>query len=269
MNLITLCNSINMPEEVTKDIIKMKDNLDYTSLKPASELLLYRPTWQEGLALAKNILGQDDKGFKMLTFQLAIGVDTYKRYEERGISEEIFINTFKCFSRFVREHMVSYKTYGFDREWWTPRQLSMEEFRLGELEFEFVNWKEERVVSVHIPSDAILTKEYCLKAYSQANEFFLKYYPELAYRYFICDSWMLSPGLKEVLSPESRILQFQQDYTIEEWNKENQAYKRWVFKNDNLSMEEVPEDTSLQRNIKKFVLDGGLIGSAFGYMKKE
>lgn len=246
MNLITLCNGINLPEEVSKDIIKINDNLDYTLLKTVSDKLLYRPTWQEGLAEAKNILGKDKNGLKMLTLQLSIGLDTYKRYEERGIREEIFIDTFKCFSRFVREHMISFKSYGFDREWWTPRQLSMEEFRLGELEFEVEKWKEETVISVHIPSDAKIAKENCLKSYNHANEFFLKYYPDIEYRYFICDSWMLSPGLKEVLPSDSRILQFQQEFMIEAWNKETLSYMRWVFKNDNLSIEEMPEDTSLQ-----------------------
>jgi hypothetical protein len=231
-------------------------------------MLLYRPSWKEGLEEVKNILETDPNGLKMLTFQLATVLDTYKRYEEKGISLNIFYDTFKCFSRFVREYMVSFKTYGFDREWWTPRQISMEEFRLGELEFELEKWKEEVVISVHIPSDAKISKENCLESYNQAKKFFSEYYPELEYKYFICDSWMLSPALKEILSPESRILQFQMDYTIEEWNKEAPSYKQWVFKNVNISIEDMPEDTSLQRNIKGYVRNGGLIGSAMGYMEK-
>lgn len=268
MNLNEMCNGINMPEEVTKEVIKLHDELDYAALKSASEKLYSRPRWQEGLEELKSTLGKDEKGLKILTLMLAMGLHTYNRYEEKNISQKIFFDTFKCFSRFVREHMASFKTYGFDREWWTPRQISMEEFRLGELEFEVENWKGETVISVHIPSDAKITRENCLESYHQAKEFFSGHYPELEYKYFICDSWMLSPGLKEVLPPESRILQFQQDYTIEEWNKDDSSYMGWVFKNTKLTFEEMPEETSLQRNIKRFIKGGGLIGSAFGYIKK-
>jgi hypothetical protein len=269
MNLKELCIGINMPEEVTTELITINDKLDYEALKLATEKLYSRPIWQEGLEEIKIALGEDEKGLKMLTLMLIMGLETYNRYEEKGISQKIFFNTFKCFSRFVGEHLVSFNTYGFDREWWTPRQISMEEFRLGELEFEVESWKGDVVISVHIPSDAKITKENCLESYHQAKAFFAKYYPELRYEYFICDSWMLSPGLKEVLSTDSRILSFQQDYTIEEWNKEDPSYMEWVFKNTKLSFEEMPEETSLQRNIKSYIKSGGLIGSAFGYIKKE
>lgn len=268
MNLEKLCIGINMPEEITETLLRIYKEQDYTLLKPACDKLYDRATWDEALEELKAALGEDKNGLKMLTLFLVTGLDTYKFYEEKGISEKIFFHTFQCFSRFVREHLVSHHTYGFDREWWTPRQIAMEEFRLGELEFELEHWKEERVISVHIPSDAKITRENCLNSYKQALEFLAKYYPDIKYRYFICDSWMLSPGLKEVLIPESRILQFQVDYTIEEWNKEDTSYMEWVFKNCNLPFDELPEETSLQRNIKRFIREGGFIGSAFGYIEK-
>lgn len=264
-----LCDGINMPEEVTEKVLRLEKELNYTVLKPAIEKLYSRPAWKEGLEELRTALGEDREGFKILTCMLITGLDTYKNYLEKGINEKNFYDTFGCFSRFVREHMVSYGTYGFDRWWWTPRQISMEEFRLGELEFELEEWKGENVISVHIPSDAKISKENCQESYGQAKEFFGKYYPDFTYQYYICDSWMLSPGLKEVLPPESRILQFQEDFTIESWDKENLSCLEWVFKNPNLALEELPENTSLQRNIKKHFREGGKIGAAFGYKKAD
>lgn len=269
MNIIALCNGIDMPEEVTKNIIELQDTLDYAALQPAAAKLFHRMSWAQGLEEAKDILGEDKNGFKILTFMLITGLETFKLYEEKGIGKDIFFDTFKCFSRFVREHMASFHTYGFDRGFWTPRHIAMEEFRLGELEFEIEEWKEEVVISVHSPSDAKISKENCMNSYSQAKEFFQRFYPNLKFKYFICDSWMLSPALKEVLSPESRIIQFQEDYTIDEWNKEDPSYKEWVFKNPKVTIEEMAEGTSLQRNIKEFVKSGGCIGTAVGYIKMD
>lgn len=263
--LVDLLKAINMPLEVTEKVLQLEKEIEYKELKSSIDKLNHRLYWQEALEELRTALGEDKEGFKILTVMLITGLDTYKRYQEKGIGENIFYDTFGCFSRFVKEHKVSYGSYGFDRWWWTPRQLSMEEFRLGELEFELEKWKEEDVISVHIPNDAKLTRDNCTASYKQAEEFLAKYYTEFNYEYYICDSWMLSPGLKEVLPTESRILRFQADFKIETWDQDNLSCFEWVFKNPNLTLEELPEDTSLQRNIKKHLKEGGKIGTAFGY----
>lgn len=263
--LKSLLEGIHMPEEAAEKIIQLEKEIDYEKLKPMVSKLYERKVWQEGLEELKTELGEDPKGYKILTCMLTAALDTYKIYKEKGIQDKIFYDTFGCFSRFVKEHLASYGSYGFDRCWWTPRQLSMEEFRLGELEFELEKWKGENVISVHIPSDAKLTKENCQASYKQAGEFFAAYFKEFSYKYYICDSWLLSPGLKAVLAPESKILQFQEGFTIDSWDKEDPSCLEWVFKNPKLTLEELPENTSLQRNIKKYFREGGQIGAAFGY----
>ncbi|SHO49168.1 acyltransferase domain-containing protein [Anaerocolumna xylanovorans] len=264
-----ICDGIKMPEEVTNIVLELEKELDMKALEPSVCKLYRRSLWQEGLGELRKVFGEDKNNYKMLTCMLVMGLDTYKKYKEKGISDKVFYDTFACFSRFVKEHMASYGSYGFDREWWTPRQLSMEEFRLGELEFEVEKWEGEDVISVHIPSDASITRENCVASYTWSKEFFKEYYPGFAYKYYICDSWMLSPGLKDVLPADSRILSFQKDFTITEWDKENPSYLEWVYKNSNLTLEELPENTSLQRNIKKHLKEGGKIGTAFGYIKAD
>lgn len=61
---------------------------------------------------------------------------SWKLYEKEGIGEDVFLATMKCFPRFIKEHLVSYGSYVFDREWWVARQISMQLLRIGELEYE-------------------------------------------------------------------------------------------------------------------------------------
>ncbi len=264
-----ICEGIQMPEEVTAILLGLEKELDLKALAPSVEKLYHRPLWEEGLAELRTAFGEDKNGFKMLTCMLLMGLDVYEKYKEKGMEEKVFFDTFACFSRFVKEHLASYGTYGFDREWWTTRQLSMEEFRLGELEFEVEKWNGEDVISVHIPSDAVITRENCVASYAWSKVFFKEFYPDFQYKYYICDSWLLSPSLPDVLPADSKIVNFQKDFIITEWEKENPSYLEWVYKNPNLKLEELPENTSLQRNIKKYLKEGGKIGTAFGYIKAD
>lgn len=268
-NLNTLCKKINMPNEVTDKIISIESTLDSNAIKIPMAKFQNRDTWMDGVKELRELLGQDTCGFKMLTCMLIAGIFTYYRYIEKNIAEEIFYDTFGCFSRFVNEHMVSYGTYGFDRDWWTCRQIAMQEFRIGELEYEMVSVEGQNVISVHIPSDTKLTKRNCLSSYRNAKVFFAKYYPQYNYDKFRCNSWLLSPNLKDVLKENSNILEFQKAFDIVGSNPEETEFMEWVFKNPNLSLDKLPANTSLQRNLKVYLKNGGKIGSAFGYLTEN
>ena len=85
----------------------------------------------------------------MLTFMLAACSQTRKIYEDLQISETIFLDTMKCFPRFINEHLESYGTYGFDRDFWTMLQMAARLFRLGSLEYELTEAAGQK--AVHIP----------------------------------------------------------------------------------------------------------------------
>ena len=94
-------------------------------------------------------------------------------------------------------------------------------------------------------------------------------FPAYAGADIYCDSWLLSPSLKELLPEGSRILAFAARFRLLSADAEAQGYRQWVFKNPSLSPEEFPERTSLQRNMKKFVLAGGKVGSGRGILLKK
>ena len=111
--------------------------------------LLQPPLWDQALAQLKALLGEDPAGMKMLTFMLAACSQTRKIYEDLQISETIFLDTMKCFPRFINEHLESYGTYGFDRDFWTMRQMAARLFRLGSLEYELTEEAGQKAVHIH------------------------------------------------------------------------------------------------------------------------
>lgn len=269
LDLKQLCSGINMPEEITEKVLSISQNFNYQALKIPMDKFEKRDTWMEGLEELRKVFGEDAGGFKMLSCMLTKSLTIYNKYAEKQLSDELFYATFGCFSRFVREHKVSYGVYGFDREWWTPRQIALQEFRIGELEYEMVLEEGQNVISIHIPSDAKLTMEKCKHSLEDAKLFFAEYYPDYSYEKFICDSWLLSPNLKEVLGIDSMILYFQNAFEIVSFAPEDDSYMEWVFKNPKLSIDEVPQDTSLQRKMKSYIKSGRKIGSALGYLKEN
>lgn len=74
----------------------------------------------------------------------------------------------------------------------------------------------------------------------------------------------MSPALKELLPEDSKILRFQEMFEIGHIDKEDNGFLEWVFKRSDVLTEELPEDTSLQRRMKKHLLAGGWIGEAEG-----
>ena len=41
----------------------------------------------------------------------------------------------------------------------------------------------------------------------------------------------------------------------------------WIFKKPDIPVENLPEETSLQRNVKEYLMTGGQIGEGKGYIK--
>lgn len=242
--ILSLCRDIDMPEEMAKEVANT----------PVQKIEINADT----------SLSDDPRGVKMLALHLTEALNTRETYKQKGISNDIYVETMKCFSRFVREHKKQFDCYGFDRGWWTWRQLYLQIFRLGALEFEIKNKDGKDMLSVHIPSDAVMTKEALDASYKWATEFFEEYFADYDYEGMYCDTWLLAPPLRDFLPENSKILNFMADYEILSTNPDSDSYKMWVYWKDYPDIASLPEDTSLHRAIKKHLLAGGKIGTALG-----
>ena len=84
----------------------------------------------------------------------------------------------------------------------------------------------------------------------------------------VCDSWLLSPKLKLYLNDNSNILLFQSYFNVISFKEDDYGYIEWLFKeNINFNIINFKEDTSLQRKVKKALLNGEKIGCAYGILK--
>ncbi|MBR5986445.1 MAG: family 20 glycosylhydrolase [Clostridia bacterium] len=194
----------------------------------------------------------------------------------RGKPEDIWLDTMKSFSRFVNEHFKQYGYYGFDRGFWTTRQAEAKLFRIGELEYELTESSEGgRGVALHIPSDAVLEPDRLNDSVRRAREFLKQYYPDRQDCPFTLHSWLLAPQLKTLLPEDSRILRFRRAFDITDTEEDClEGVMGWVF---DMPREQrakefvslVPENTRLQKALKRFLLDGGKVTGSWGTLKRE
>lgn len=269
-SLKEICSRIGLQKEVQDIILNMEKNREFFQKDEEIRKLTETENWQRAREDLKESMGEDPRGLKILYCMLKAAVISWEKYQEQGIEEKVFDDTMKCFTRFVEEHKASYGVYGFDRDFWTGRQLSLQLFRLGELEYEKVEEDNgERYISIHIPSDAVLDPEKIKASLCQAKKFFEKQDPSWDRVSYKCCSWLLSPALKELLGEKSRILKFQEMFTVEEVYKDSNEFMEWVFKRKDLPLEELPEKTTLQKNMKAHLLSGGWVGEGMGCLKTE
>ena len=268
--LDTFTRAIDLPASCRSQVLAFRRDPFFTRLCPQALPILtdlLQPTrWDQALARLKALLGEDPAGMKMLTFMLAACGETRKIYESFQISETIFLDTMKCFPRFINEHLESYGTYGFDRDFWTMRQIAARLFRLGSLEYELTEEAGQKAVHIHIPSDGDLSRDSRRASYAMARDFLKEFFPAYQNAPFLCTSWLLSPGLKECLPRTSRIRSFQEDFVITETFPERMDFLTWVYKRPDIPLEELPENTSLQRELKRYLLKGGKVGETAGVL---
>lgn len=257
-----LCQKIHMPAEVTRRLLALEESgfaaPDLTGLTdPAA--------WKEAHDRLRSALAPDPDGFRELYCMLLCAKNAKAEYSRLGIPETVYYDTMACFSRFVREHMESYGRHGFDRGFWTVRQISCRLLRIGLLEFELV----EGAVSLHIPSDAPLDPAAVSASLQAGRALISDTFPSWKDAPMVCHSWLLSPILKEFLPEGSNILRFQNRFRLQILPAPTDSFLLWVFKNPTLPPQELPEDTSLQRKLKAFLLGGGTYPDAKGTLWDE
>ena len=118
------------------------------------------------------------------------------------------------------------------------------------------------VLNVHIPAGEPLDIAEVRASMDYAPEFFKMYFQKTC-TLFICHSWLLSPQLKELLQEDSRILQFQNLFSVFEVDQERQAEER-VFGYIEENPDAYPERTSLQKKMKASILAGKRFGMGRG-----
>ena len=145
--------------------------------------------------------------------------------------------------------------------------ICREQITLPKADWELFLRAGDPVLSVHIPRGDSLPMEECLASIQEAKEIFQTCYPEFAYRAMFCHSWMLDPQLDGLLRPNSNILSFAHLFARYPYeNSSTTAVFMFVFLHMYDRYEDLPENTSLMRTLKKHYLDGGVIYQGGGIL---
>lgn len=269
MTMKELCEKICLQEEITAQVLDFSSQFDFEQIK--KYILSFRDYAQMKDALSKlqNQLGYDKDNIKILSCMLYGAIEDYNFYMIKGIDENIFFDTMKCFTRFIDECFKITGNLAFDREWWTTRQVGCHLFRIGALEYEIKHLDTKIVIGIHIPSDTNFSKECVDTSLARAAEFFNVHFPEFANCEYRCHSWLLSQELKNMLPESSNIINFQQRFTIINQGEEDTEFIKWLFNTDCYNYSLLPERTSLQKAMKKYLLSGGTITTPYGVLKKS
>jgi hypothetical protein len=201
-------------------------------------------------------------------------------YKQSGISDKIWFDSMCDLKWKLWECKAVKGSWGSFVATWFPGFFNLTRFALGRLQFEIVEFdgeyekdgkklkKGDKVINVHIPRTLTpLDKKSRDDAYAQAAEFFREM-TDGAPIAFVCSSWLLYPEAEKILPAHSNIRGFMADYDIirSKVDEEGDYHNMWrLFDMDFTGdFKDYPEDSSLRRAYKKFLLDGNRTGSGYG-----
>ena len=265
MDISTLCNEIKLQPEIRERVLEFGRIFDFKRVERQLKDFLVYKSMKTAHSELQAILGEDKDHMKILACMLKASADAWEIYEQKGISKEIYLDTMKCYTRFIDEtYRMTGRLY-FDRYWWTARQAGCHLFRIGALEYEATDMGDERMIKLHIPSDADFSPDAVERSLESAKVFFRQYYPETADAQYCCHSWLLDPGIRGMLREGSNIISFQDRFEIYDEGEADTEFMEWVFqRRPDTDYADLPEVTSLQRNMKKHLLCKGVIRNAYG-----
>ncbi len=202
-----------------------------------------------------------------------------KKYTERGLGEQLFLDTmsdlrFKLIESINVKHVVGTFVASWYRGFFT-----MDRFALGRFQFEKVGFNApvygiaghyvrhgDTVLNFHIPSSGVsLTDEVRYDSYRRAREFF---FPDATGPVpFVCSSWLLWPGYEEAIPDTLNLKKFRRDFTIVGMSEPKAEFGNgWrVFADKaDLPADELPTDTAQRRMFAQYCREGKPHGNGYG-----
>lgn len=144
---------------------------------------------------------------------------------------------------------------------------------VGSLQYELY----DNNIKIHIPKKTKFSKNEILLSLKESSMYIQKYYNLKTNYNITCESWLLSPQIKEVLDSNSNILFFNSLFDIKqtkECNDDIIKFLFWVVDNKEQGNDiynyysNLPSVTKLQILVKKRLLDGQKFYKGYGTLKK-
>lgn len=198
-------------------------------------------------------------------------------WDALGIPEEVFRDTMRDLVPWYRECVRRTGEPGVIEWEWLAHSLKRRLYRLGRLQYQPRRLGKERtlrgasypaetgVLEIHIPAGEPLLPAAVDESLRRAAAFF----PPEQRRLLHCHSWLLSPELRELLSPGSNILYFQSLFDVYEEDFSFRQAEERVFGEIRDDIASYPERTGLQRSLKRYLLSGRSISMGLGFLRAE
>ena len=269
-----LAGDLDFPEAVIEQMMMELESISSEVLEQYSRELLDANKAKAAAKKIDEVYGEEP--FVALTIYLYAASQSWlKIYQPLKIPRTVYLATMNAFTRFIHEHFQVTGRYHFDRGFWIWRYTSGLIFRIGELEYERTYFSKghkelklegKQCLSLHIPSDADLSRNKIRDSYESAIRFFELYFPDYHYQVMYTDTWLLSPNLTKWLKQDSKIRLFAADYRLLSVDEQDDSGVPWIFGRVDANVQDYPEKTSLQRQAKQQLLAGAHIGSALGIL---
>jgi len=120
------------------------------------------------------------------------------------------------------------------------------------------------VLSIHLPKGMDISPANVEEAFGSVVEIARKWYPEYEVRGLCCGSWLLDPSLADILGQESKIVQYGNRFVRYPVMSAGREVFNFVFPPNITDLNELPENTRLERGLKKLYLSGGYIHAFYG-----
>ena len=275
--MIKFMKEFDYPEEAESSLLQAYSGMDRDRFHDVLDLYQDKETCDFQMLL--DMTSDISKKAGIHVFQghmvLLIALSKYlkKRYDKKGYSEKMWKDSMSDLKYKLLECHEVKGIWGIFVAWWEEGFFDLTRFAFGRLQFELAPFEGEYytkegvtlvkgapVINVHIPRTLTpLSREACIESYKEALKFFKK-------EAFVIDSWILYPKYQQLLSEDSNIHKFNSDYEVlftKEDQDENENLWRLFDMDWTGNAEDYPEDSSLRRKMKQYLIDGNTTGSAY------
>lgn len=124
-------------------------------------------------------------------------------------------------------------------------------------EYEVALDKDDWLIALHIPAGEGYTPERVRGSMKLAVDFYQKYYPELDIKGFWSESWLYDKRLSLMIGKGKNITNVQEEFFCYSGGWDGEMLYIHLFRDMEAKLEESICTTTLQKNAKQFLLDGG------------
>ena len=184
-------------------------------------------------------------------------------YRNRGIGEDIAIETFKDISRWEEEYERMHGGEpGLSETGWLGYHLQLRIFALGSLQYQLRDQTDDIfTLALHIPKGSDISRESVQSSFDEAKRFFRKDRIRL-----VCSSWLLSEELYGLLDANSRIKAFSSMFTKTSSDYSRRQAEERIFGMIKENPAEYEGTTSRASTAREQLLRGGMLPVTSGYV---